>query len=434
MSKSEDLEIRRSGLDHSYIKYPHHYAPRRLYSMSGADWEARINFERMRQERLARAKAAMEHQDLGAMVLYHGANVRYVTGVYQGMWKYSIFIRYAVLCRDSEPVLFETVGSDMEAAKLNCPWMYDRIKPAITWTWSEGATERQVKNMVAGVVDVLKDRKVFGERIGVDIMDMWVHAAFEEAGVKLVNAWPAMSEARLIKTVDELECCKYSAAIGDACMDMIRNEWLSKPGLTESQLAGLIMKYFTDHGFEEGQAFCIASGGNTNPYQRWWSDKPIRKGDLVITDIGGRGPGGGYYVDFTRTHMCGDAAPTPEQKQLYKEAMDTTMGAISEAWPGKTTADSAKHFPVYDDDTYKTCSLFQFAHSIGLTLYEGMWISRGFSFDFPAEFKQNMYMAFETYSGKPGLEQAVRLEQDVVITDQGPVLFTLFPFDERFLD
>jgi Xaa-Pro dipeptidase len=288
--------------------------------------------------------------------------------------------------------------------------------------------------MVAGVVDVLKEKKVFGEKVGVDIMDMWVHAAFQEAGVKLVNAWPAMSEARLIKTVDELECCKYSAAIADSCLDMIRNEWLKRPGLTESQLAGNIMKYFTDHGFEEGQAFCVASGGNTNPYRRWWSDKPIREGDLVITDIGGRGPGGGYYVDVTRTHICGDAAPTPEQKKLYKETMESMNGAISEAWPGKTTGDAAKHFPEYDDDIYKTCSLFQFGHSIGLTLYEGMWISRGFSLDFPAEFKQNMYMALETYSGKPGLEQAVRLEQDLVITDKGPVLFTLYPFDEKFLD
>ena len=194
------------------------------------------------------------------------------------------------------------------------------------------------------------------------------------------------------------------------------------------------MKYFTDHGFEEGQAFCVASGGNTNPYRRWWSDKPIRKGDLVITDIGGRGPGGGYFVDVTRTFICGDVIPTPEEKQLYRETLESLNGSISEAWPGKTTADSAKHFPVYDDDTYKTCSLFQFGHSIGLTLYEGMWISRGFSFDYPAEYKQNMYMALETYSGKPGLEQAVRLEQDLVITDNGPVLFTLFPFEEKFLE
>ena len=84
MSKAEEIEIRSSDLDHSYIQHPHHWSPRRLYSMTGADWEVRINFDRMRKERLARAKEAMAKFDLGAMVLYHGANVRYVTGRVSG--------------------------------------------------------------------------------------------------------------------------------------------------------------------------------------------------------------------------------------------------------------------------------------------------------------------------------------------------------------
>jgi Xaa-Pro aminopeptidase len=434
MSSSNELEIRRSGLDHSYIEFPHHYSPRRVFSTSGADWEQRINFDRLRQERLARAREAMKKYDLGAMVLFVGPNIRYITGVYQGNWKDNIFIRYAVLCRDSEPVLFETVGTDMEAAKIDSPWMAGRIGPAITWKWSEGAIERQAKNMVSGVVDILKERKVSGERIGIDNGDQWVSKSFEDAGIKLVNAWPAMSEARVVKTVDELECCKISAAIADACLDMVANEWLKRSGITERQLAGEIVRFFYNHGFEEGKASCVASGGNTNPYRRNWTDKIIRKGDLVITDLGGRGPCCGYVVDVTRTHICGDGAPTVEQKKLYQEVVKTVTGAISEAWPGKTTADSARHFPESDDDKYKSCSLIQFGHSIGLTSYEGMWVSRGFSFDYPAVFEPNMYMAFETYSGKPGLEQAVRLENNIVITENGPVTFTLYPFDEKFLD
>ena len=267
MSEAEDIEIRRSGLDHSYIRSPHHYSPRRVFGITGADWEGRINFDRMRKERLARARRMMEKYDLGAMVLFVGANIRYVTGVYQGDWKDNIFIRYAVLCKDSEPVLFETVGADMENAKLDSPWMEGRIKPAITWKWSEGAIERQVKNMAAGVIDVLKENKVFEEKIGVDNTDRWVDKTFEEAGVRLVNAWPAMSEARVIKTVDELECCKISAAIADACMDMVANEWLKRPGLTESQLAGRIVQFFYDRGFEGGKASCVSSGGIPIPIE-----------------------------------------------------------------------------------------------------------------------------------------------------------------------
>ncbi|NIN67500.1 MAG: aminopeptidase P family protein, partial [Anaerolineae bacterium] len=64
------------------------------YSQTGADWQYRVDYDRLRKERLQRARDAMEEADLGALVLYAGANVRYVTGSYQGNWKYNIDIRY----------------------------------------------------------------------------------------------------------------------------------------------------------------------------------------------------------------------------------------------------------------------------------------------------------------------------------------------------
>ena len=83
--------------DISFIGRPHEYDARRVYSLTGADWQERVNFDRLRRDRLARAKEQMEIHDLGALVVYDGANVRYLTSSFQGNWKYNIFIRYAVL-------------------------------------------------------------------------------------------------------------------------------------------------------------------------------------------------------------------------------------------------------------------------------------------------------------------------------------------------
>jgi Xaa-Pro aminopeptidase len=44
-----------------------------------------------------------------------------------------------------------------------------------------------------------------------------------------------------------------------------------------------------------------------------------------------------------------------------------------------------------------------------------------------------MYFAIETYSGRPGVQQAARLEQNLVVTKDGPQVFTLFPFEEEML-
>ena len=43
------------GMDLSWIEKPHEYEPRRVYSNTGADWQMRIDFDRMRRERLQKA-------------------------------------------------------------------------------------------------------------------------------------------------------------------------------------------------------------------------------------------------------------------------------------------------------------------------------------------------------------------------------------------
>ena len=129
------------------------------YSTTATDWQARVDFDRMRRDRLARARMMMEKHDLGALVCFVGENVRYITGVYQGNWKNNIFIRYCVLPRGGEPVLFETAGSDLECAKIDAPWLNGNIRPAITWKWAETAETMMADRMVA-----VDHRRAQGER------------------------------------------------------------------------------------------------------------------------------------------------------------------------------------------------------------------------------------------------------------------------------
>ncbi|MBU1207514.1 MAG: Xaa-Pro peptidase family protein [Proteobacteria bacterium] len=415
-------------LDTEFIGKPHEWDPRRLYSQSGADWQYRVDFERMRKDRLQRAREQMEAHDLGALVLFAGANIRYVTGSYQGNWKYNINIRYAVLPNGGEPVLFETAGSDMVCAKMDMPWMAGRVRPAMTWQWAEGAVPYMAGKMVDTVIEVLQEHGVRNERIGIDNLDMSSLQAFQERKVNIVNGWPAMSAARVIKTRDEIELLKQASSIGDAAMWKIKYEWL-KPGIREREIEAKVHEFMLNQGFEIIYDIIVASGGNTSPYRRWATDKMIRQGDLVIVDINAVGPSG-YFVDFVRCFKCASKM-TQQEIDLYREVYDSMYAGIEKLRPGNTTADVAAAFPKYDDDKYGTVTLQQFAHSIGITLYEGMWISRAYSLDYPAEIKENMYFAAETFAGHPGLPQTCRLEEDVLVTADGPAVFTLMEHMEE---
>ena len=68
-----------NGMDLSWLGKPHEYDPRRLYSQTGADWQYRVDFDRLRKERLVKLQAEMKAEQIGALVLFAGANIRYAT-------------------------------------------------------------------------------------------------------------------------------------------------------------------------------------------------------------------------------------------------------------------------------------------------------------------------------------------------------------------
>ncbi len=138
------------NLDQYFIQHPHEYDPKRLYSQNNADWQYRVDHDRMRKERLAKLQAQLKARDIGAMVVYAGANVRYATGSYQGNWKYNINIRYAVV-PDAGRVRCCLKPPDRTsiAPQIDLPWMgNNNIRPAMTWQWAEGAVPHMVGKMV----------------------------------------------------------------------------------------------------------------------------------------------------------------------------------------------------------------------------------------------------------------------------------------------
>src|SRR6267154_567419 len=393
-------------MDTRFLGQPHEWDPRRLYSQTGADWQYRVDFDRLRKERLEKLRASMKTEDLGALVLFAGANIRYATASYQGNWKYNINIRYAVVTHTGEPVLFETAGSDLHCGEIDLPWMDGRIRPAITWQWAEGAVPYMAGRMAESVVDVLKEQGVAKEQIGIDNFDMPSLEAFQKTGIKIVNGWPAVSRARVVKTRDEIELLKQASSIGDAAMWKIKYEWL-KPGVREREIEANVQQFMLERGCEIIYDIIVASGGNTSPYRRWATEKIIRQGDLVIVDINAVGPSG-YFIDFVRCFKCAGKM-NHQEIDLYREVYDSMYAGLDKLRPGNTTADVAAAFPKYDDDKYGTVTLQQFAHSIGLTLYEGMWVSRAYSMKYPAEIKENMYFAIETLMPCEGFNREVHI-------------------------
>ena len=410
------------------------YQPRRTFGIEACDYEERVNYERLRKERLQRLKDQMQKYEFSALLLNLGDNIRYATGTWDQIWRMANQTRYCVVPLKGEPILFETVGTDLEWVKMNCPWIEDQLRPAMTYRFTSAAFNHMLKKHVKQVKECFLDLGINPkeDKIGFDTMDVATAEAFKEAGVNIISGALPMQMARVTKTKDELEILKIVCAIADACFWRIKYEW-AKPGITEKELVGKISQFLFGRGIQSmPYVGVVASGGNTNPYLRAYTDRLIRPGDMLVVDLAGPALNG-YFMDFVRCWPVG-AKFTEEQKELYKLCYNSMYAAINAIKPGATTADVAAGFLPGVADDEGTCCLLQFGHSLGLSSYEGYWISRGFSFDYPMPIEKNMYFAIETYVAKPGGEVGVRLEENLVVTDTGYQCFSLFPFEEEVLD
>lgn len=404
------------------------WQPRRVFGVQGVDWQERINFERLRKERLQRLQNEMRKSDMAALLLYRGDNIRYATNMWNGTWREGAF-RYCLVPAQGDPILFEGVGCDMDAADLYVPWLKGRVKPSISYMFYPGeAFQWGLNRQIEQIKSVLKEEGIsLTDKIGVDLMDFSTHAAFTGAGIKnLVGAFPVIAAAKWIKTKDELELLKIAMCTADSCFGLLREEWV-RPGVKECELEAKIAEFMISHNMEQGMTI-IGSGGNTNPLIRAWSDKMLRTGDMAIMDITWAYMG--YTTDYVRCWPVGHKW-SPKLKELYKRAYDSLMKACEAIKPGATTAQVAEKFQHYADDIYKSAPVVNAAHSIGLGLYEGYWISRAFSMEYPMPIIQGMYFAVETYASDPGGDQGARLERDGVVTDKGFEPFDLFPFEEE---
>ena len=92
------------------------------YGTMGVDWEERVRFDRLREERLARIKAELAASDMGALLCFDMTNIRYITATHIGTWAQDKLNRFCLLAQDDEPIMWD-FGSAARHHAIYCPWL-----------------------------------------------------------------------------------------------------------------------------------------------------------------------------------------------------------------------------------------------------------------------------------------------------------------------
>jgi Xaa-Pro aminopeptidase len=398
----------------------------------GVDYEKRVDFDRLRKYRLARAQAALEASGCGAFLLFDFYNIRYTTQTWIGGALGDKMIRYALLMRGKDPILWD-FGSAVKHHKLYSDWVPEENYRA-GFLGFRGAVAPEptglMREALQEIVSLLRAEGLADEPVGIDIVEPPFLFEAQRQGLKIVDAQQPMLDARVIKSQDEIMLLNQAAAMVDGTyQDIVEN---LKPGVRENEIVALAAKRLYEYGSDQVEAINAISGERCNPHPHNFTDRIIRPGDQAFFDI--IHSYNGYRTCYYRTFGVGWA--TESQRDAYKQARDWMDAALDTLGPGVGSDQVAAVLPKATEfgfDSELQAFGLQFAHGLGLGLHERPIISRLNSMKDPVELKAGMVFAMETYCPASDGTSAARIEEEVVVTDYGIEVLTKFPAQELFI-
>ena len=386
--------------------------------------EDEIDFDKLRSYRLDRVRKELVKNNLEACILFDPVNVRYALDtVNMSVYNMHNLTRYCFVPVNGPTILYEYFNCEILSKHLN---LIDEIRPAITWDYfSNGAqADNQLLKWINEVKDLSKNY-IKSKKIAIDVLNGPAVAALNKEGIKVVDAKLILEQARVIKSPEELTCMKAAIEVAEKGVSKMRSDL--KPGMTEDELWSILHKTNIENGGEWIECRILSSGQRTNPWMQESSNKVIQQGEIVAFDTDMVGPYG-YCADISRAFVAGNKS-NDEQKKLYsmaREQIDFNSRSIKD---GVTFQEFTEKSWVLPEEYYPN-RYSVMVHGIGLC---DEWPAIRYPTDGGERvgtFQKNMTITIESYIGKFGGKEGVKLEQQYLIGDNGLELMSHHPLED----
>ena len=393
-------------------------------------YERRVDLDALRQKRIAKADQQRRQTGLDALLVWKDENCRYLTDLRpQLIAGKTTALNGALLVEGRAPIVFCS-GGERDRIDRTMPWVKEvHTIPII-----------EEKALVDGLIrdilgPVLREHRLADAKLGLDESNMVFYKALTShfPKMKVEDGDTPMQQARLIKLDEEIVLLEEATAIADAVCATATAAVAD--GVRECEVAGEAMRTLFRLGGEYAHVMTpfVASGEHMAPPHRICSDKLIRHGDVVFIDIGAAWCG--YFGDMARTVICGEASK--EQRKVYTAVYEGLTAGIAEMRPGRTNKDAADAVIKAADKHGlggRFLSLF-IGHGVGIGANEPPYIGETLPGAPTYEFKPGMVFAVEPLIWVEGVRGGggVRLEEMVLVTENGPHVMSRAPFNRKLL-
>ncbi|UCD97103.1 MAG: aminopeptidase P family protein [Candidatus Bathyarchaeota archaeon] len=403
-----------------------------IFGQFGVDWETRIDFQKLRSDRLERIKAQMRQMNVDCLLSFRPENIRYTTAYRALQWftGMSVTRNTVVLPQEGDPILYVASG-DWKRSVSTMPWLKkENIRPLAVLEDPEvfKTTGRTFNHD-------LTELGVANGRIGIDATRFGLTQKMQQMlpEAEFVDGDEVFTHAKRIKTEEECQLMRLSSAIASFAME--RTIGKIRSGMKECELLGEAMRTLYSFGMEVPQCnLIVASGNHTMPLYRFATDKLIRRNEFVLLDLGGCF--NGYFSDFTRTVIHG--TPTEKQKAVYRTVYATMQTIFRVMKPGvlNTEVCQAVRTTVKEHGFEKEAYFGVLGHGIGIGGLEAPFIGERM-LEGEQKFVEFKLQPGMVFSMEPTVAVAgiggVRLEDTILITKTGNEVLSTAPYDEKLL-
>ena len=385
----------------------------------------------MREHRWKRLTQHIVDRGYGGLLMFDPLNIRYATdSTNMQLWNTHNPFRAVLLCADGYMVIWDYKNSPFLAA-FN-PLVRERRSGASMFYFSAGDKGDDVAATFANEVhDLMREHAMGSMKLGVDKIMVAGLRALEAAGMPVMEGEEVTEKARSVKGPDEILAMRCAH---DACNKSVAAmHAAAQPGLSEDAIWAVLHAENIKRGGEWIETRLLATGPRTNPWFQECGPRVLQNNEILSFDTDLIGSYG-ICIDMSRSWWIGDEKPPNSMIYAMRHAHEHIMTNMDMLKPGVSFKELTFGGHTLDDqfDALKySCKM----HGAGLCdewpsiPYPDHWVE-GAS-DYVLE--PGMVLCVEALVGTEGAAFSIKLEDQVLVTEDGYENLTTYPFDPALM-
>tara|TARA_B100000085_G_scaffold2868_1_gene2701 strand:- start:138 stop:1493 length:1356 start_codon:yes stop_codon:yes gene_type:complete len=390
------------------------------------------NLPRMREFRWKRLTDHIVQRGYGGLLMFDPLNIRYATdSTNMQLWNTHNPFRAVLLCSDGYMVIWDYKNSPF-LSEFN-PLVKEQRSGADLFYFDRGdkidIAADKFSNEVRTLITEHSDSNM---RLAVDKIMLHGLRSLEAQGFEIMEGEEVTEKCRSVKGKDEIlamRCASEACENAVAIMEQKARIDVPKGNTSEDDIWAVLHAENIKRGGEWIETRLLASGPRTNPWFQECGPRIVQNNEIVAfdTDLVGSY---GICVDISRTWWIGDKPPRPDMIYAMQHAHEHIMYNMDLLRPGIHMRDLTFNAHKLDKN-FQNGKYGCLMHGVGLCdewpliAYPDKFVEG--AYDYVLE--PGMVLCVEALVSPENGDFSIKLEDQVLITENGYENLTKYPFD-----